>query len=334
EHLELGAGGFHEEAFGHQHDGLPAWNLREAVGDALQALHRAVGHHPRLTDVEPRLLLDQVLDVAEAAFALAGLRIVLARLRAEPLDDFARAVGDLRRLHLVVDARPLAERREDRLAVLERRLHSADAGEQLAFVDGQAALVHAAVEEHAARVAGREHLSDEALGAGLDAHQRLVREVRFVEEHHEHAVRAVLGLVGVFASDRSLGDAQIVRHHEELLDLLRFAVLVDRDVVGLEAGHEAAVPVEHDRVHFDELGRRLERGLLASSLAERLGLRQREPAQHERNDTHHGFSPEGILLLPRYPLRARMSYLPCFFTVTSTSCQPEGSTPLTTYWRT
>ena len=126
--------------------------------------------------------------------------------------------------------------------------------------------------------------------------------MRLVEQQDEHAVRAVLGLIGVLASDRALGDALIVRHHEELLDLLRLAVLVDRDVVGLEARHEVAVLVEDDGIDFDELGRRLEGRLLASSPVERrrlLGLEHCQPAQREWNDAHHGFSPEEILLLPR-----------------------------------
>src|SRR4029453_17492357 len=106
-----------EEALVHQDDGLAARDLREAVGDLLEALDRAIGHQPRLPDVEAGFLLDQVLDVAEAAFALAGLRVVLARLPPDPLDDFAAAVGDLRRLDFVVDPRPLAKRRQDRLAV-------------------------------------------------------------------------------------------------------------------------------------------------------------------------------------------------------------------------
>ena len=96
--------------------------------------------------------------------------------------------------------------------------------------------------------------------------------MRFVEEQHEDAVVAVLRLVGELAGDGSLAQAEVVRHHEELLDLLRLAVLVDGDVLGLEAGDEVTFPVEDDGVHFDQRGRGFER---------RLALKQRKAAQRE-----------------------------------------------------
>src|SRR6185436_13904571 len=93
------------EPFRHEDDRLAPRDLGEPPGDAVQVLQRTRGEHPRLAYVEPRLLLDQVLDVAEAAFALAGLRILLAGLHAERVGHFTRAVGDARRADFAVDAR-------------------------------------------------------------------------------------------------------------------------------------------------------------------------------------------------------------------------------------
>ena len=75
-----------------------------------------------------------------------------------------------------------------------------------------------------------------AAGALLDAHQRVVGEVPLVEDDHEHALRAVVGLVRVLAEDRAAG---LVRDHVELFDLLRLAVLEDQEVLGAKAGGEA-----------------------------------------------------------------------------------------------
>jgi hypothetical protein len=74
-----------------------------------------------------------------------------------------------------------------------------------------------------------------------------------------------------------------VRDHEELLDRLRLAVLVERDALGGQARDEVAVLVEGDRVDFDEFGGRSEGRLpRGRSLA---GARQGDPTECRENQS-------------------------------------------------
>ena len=139
----------------------------------------------------------------------------------------------------------------------------------------------------------------------------VVGEMRFVEQHHEHAVGAVVGLVGVLAGDRA---SRLVRHHVELLDLLRLAVLEDLEVLGAKARGEVAVPCRGRR-------RRLRRGpstsetqavpsrRAGSGRAGRLadGHQQErgdDGGEHEALGAHPDWVPGRVILPRRLGLRA------------------------------
>src|SRR6266536_1187629 len=81
-------------------------------------------------------------------------------------------------------------------------------------------------------------------------------------------------------------------HHEELLDLLGLAVLVQRDVLCLEARDEVAVLVENDGIDFDELSGRSERRLLPRG-AEGGGTQGGETARGDKRGLCHG-GPSGL----------------------------------------
>ena len=104
-----------------------------------------------------------------------------------------------------------------------------------------------------------------------------------VEQHHEDAMRPVLRFVRVRAGQRARRLPQVVRDHEELLDLLRLAVFQQRDVLDLQTGNEVAVLVEDDGVDFDEGGGRLERGLLAGRAD---GAHGQQGDQHTQREPH------------------------------------------------
>ena len=269
-----------EEPFGHEDYGLAAGDLGEPARDRFEVLDRPLRHHPRLADVEARLLLDQVLDVADPSFARAAGRVFLARLRAEGIGDFTRPIGDAVGVDLARNARPFDKGRRIawRFSKAGCTARTPASSSPLSMVS--LPLVHAAVEEDAAGVAVVDHVADEGLGAVLDAHQRVVREVRLVEQHHEHAMRAILRLVGVLAGQRIRGLPEVVGDHEELLDPLRLAVFQQGDVVDLQTRDEVAVLVEDDGVHFDEGGRGLERRLLPPG-----GARDAD-RQEERRGAH------------------------------------------------
>ena len=136
-----------------------------------------------------------------------------------------------------------------------------------------------------------------------------------VEEDHEDALRAIVGLVGVLADHRASG---LVGDHVELLDFLRPAVFEDLEIFDAKARGEAAVPVEDDGVDLDKRRRRSKRRLSGAGrrvLAVQGGLaggHQQEGgddgAEHESHGAHP--DPEGhSTASPWYFLAVLLTFL-------------------------
>ena len=244
-----------EEAFGHEHDGLAARDLGQPLRDALEVLQRPRGQHPRLAHVEPRLLLDQVLDVAEAALALARRRILLAGLVPERVDDLARAVGDARR------ARPrcrcAATRRTARAA--PARFSNAGCTARMPSSSSPLSTVSRPWYMPPLRNTPPASPSWNISRTNFSAPSltRISESLaRCPSSNSITNTRCALycACSGSCSFADALGEEDVVGDHEELLDLLRLAVLEERDVLGASrSGTKLPSLSRIDRVDFDEL---------------------------------------------------------------------------------
>src|SRR5262245_49408411 len=127
--------------------------------------------------------------------------------------------------------------------------------------------------------------------SGLHTLEAARRQVFVVEERDEDSGRAGARRTNVCLSSDTARVARprcgrdfVVPYEREQLDLLGAVFFANVEVLGLQVRDEAAVPVLHDDIDFDDVGGRPKRGRLRSLLA-------RREWHDEQNQGQRGMKP-------------------------------------------
>ena len=292
---ELGLRAVHDEALGHHQQVLAAADGRQRVRDAREGVER----QPQPGDGGAVDLTRCGADLGQARRDVQRPRIVLGRVGLRDEVVLVPAAGHVRE-HLRVAAHPdghglVIPDARGRLVRPVEALLAAHVREQAVAVLRQAAgpprAPRGGRDHHLVAVA--QALAYELGHGAARAIGRVLRDVRVVPDDHEGPLhrRTREGVAGD-ARARRRGRRLRHGHRLERADRLRAPVLLDREVLALQALDGLALLVEHEHVHRHlldvgrehDVGRRL-RGLGLGGRG-RNGQQEGEAPAHERRSGH------------------------------------------------